>query len=63
MCALTFAGQGKCGAFDTVLLSAVLLAQYGEVDNLTNGSKNLTWFNVIIAVQKLQYVQEKGEWH
>ena len=33
--------------------------QHGAVDNLTNGGKNLSWSNVIITVQKLQYVQKK----
>jgi hypothetical protein len=37
--------------------------QHGEVDNLTNGSKKLSWSNVIITVQKLQYVQEKGDYN
>ncbi len=26
---------------------------------MTNGGKNLSWSNVIIAVQKLQFVQKK----
>ncbi len=76
MCALTFTGQRKCGAFGTCTERRVVscccseyrrtvawlvkYVQHGEVDNLTNGGKTLSWSNVIIAVQKLQYVQEKG---
>jgi hypothetical protein len=46
----------KMSYFENWLLKYV---QHGEVDNLTNGGKNLSWSNVIIAVRNLQYVRGK----
>ena len=46
-----------------IVVSTVVLAteivQHGEVDNLTNSGKNLSWSNVIIAVQNLQCARKK----
>ncbi len=76
MCALTFAGQRKCGVFGTVVPRAVLcfvvlvstavlttvFVQYGEVDNLTNGGKNVSWSNLMIVAQ-ICAVEKKCKWH
>jgi hypothetical protein len=66
MCALTFTGQrygvfGTCTAVPSAVLCVVVVVstvvlttkfvQYGEVDNLTNGGKNLSWSKLIMVVQ------------
>jgi hypothetical protein len=64
MCALTFAARGSVVRLVLLyqapcflllwwvpLYWLLIFVQYGEVDNLTIGGKNLSWSNLIIVVQ------------